>query len=75
MQPHCTDLEWISMANQTYQCEGAVDASNGTVAMAADSRTKGLEASRLPQICEDLKLIDDQNVKVLLNVVAFNIVS
>ena len=43
--------------------------------MAADSLTKDLEASRLPQIREDLKLIEDQYVKVLLNVVAFNVVS
>ena len=46
-----------------------------TAEVAADSLTKGLGAGRLPQIRADLKLIEDQYVMVLLNVVAFNVLS
>ena len=45
-----------------------------TSEMAANSLTKGLGASRLPQIREDLCLIEDQYGQVLLNVVSFNII-
>ena len=42
--------------------------------MATDSLTKGLGDSRLPQIREDLCLIEDYYVQVLLNVVSLNII-
>ena len=39
--------------------------------MAADSLTKGLGASHLPRIREDLKIIEDEYVMVKLNVAVF----
>ena len=42
--------------------------------MAADSLTKGLGASRLPQIKEDLYLIEDWNVFVKVYVVFVDII-
>ena len=46
-----------------------------TAEIAADSLTKGLGASGLPQIKDDLRLIEDSYVMVLLNVVAFNVIA
>ena len=45
-----------------------------TSEMAADSLTKGLGASRLPQIKEDLCLVDDQYVFAKVYVVSFSII-
>ena len=45
-----------------------------TSEMAADSLTKGLGASRLPQIKEDLCLVEDEHVFAKVYVVSFNII-
>ena len=46
-----------------------------TAETATDSLTKGLGASRLPQIREDLRSIEDSYVTVLLNVATSNVTS